>query len=329
MVVRPGFKIELVAAEPLVMDPVAFDWGNDGRLWVVEMADYPIGIDGLGKPGGRIRVLTDTDNDGRFDTSKIFLDHIPFPSGIMMWRSGILVSSAPDIFYAEDKDGDGVCDHREVLYTGFGQGNQQHRVNGFTWGLDNWVYCANGDSGGVIKSVRTGKSINLQSYDLRIQPDTGELDLQMGSTQFGRSRDDWDNWFGNSNTIPMWHYALQDHYLRRNPLVVFPGGRKQLNVDPGADKCFPVSQIELRFNEPFMKGHFTSACSAIIYRDELFGQQFAGNFFVSEPVHNIVHREIVSPDGVSFTSRRAEDERESEGRPRRGTLYRRHVSRRH
>src|SRR5687767_2292601 len=104
--VAPGFKIELVAAEPLIQDPVAFDWSADGRLWVVEMGDYPLGVDGKGKPGGVVRILEDVDRDGRYDKSTVFLDNLPFPSGITPWRNGVLITCAPDIFYAEDTDGD-------------------------------------------------------------------------------------------------------------------------------------------------------------------------------------------------------------------------------
>ncbi len=92
---RPGMVIELVAAEPLVMDPVAFDWGADGKLWVVEMADYPRGIDNEGAPGGRVRYLTDTDGDGEYDTSTLFLEGLPIPTGVMAWQSGVLITAAP------------------------------------------------------------------------------------------------------------------------------------------------------------------------------------------------------------------------------------------
>src|SRR5438445_2209104 len=149
--VRPGFTVELVVAEPLVQDPIAFAWGADGKLWVVEMGDYPLGVDGKGKPGGRIKFLESTKGDSKYDKATVFLDNLPFPTGVMPWRKGVLVTCAPDIFYAEDTDGDGKADKRVTLFTGFVQGNQQHRVNGLTWGLDNWVYGANGDSGGRIK----------------------------------------------------------------------------------------------------------------------------------------------------------------------------------
>jgi putative membrane-bound dehydrogenase-like protein len=219
IVLRPGMKVELVAAEPLVVDPVAFDWGPDGRLWVVEMRDYPNGMDGRGKPGGRVKVLDDDDGDGRYDRATLFLDELPFPTGVKVWREGVLITAAPDILFAKDTDGDGRADSVEKLYSGFGEGNQQHRVNGLRWGLDNWLHVGNGDSHGRVKSNRTGEVVNLSSRDTRIRPDDGRIEATSGNTQFGRERDDWDNWFGGNNSNPMWHYVLDDRYLRRNPHV--------------------------------------------------------------------------------------------------------------
>ena len=334
--VRPGFKVELVAAEPLVVDPVAFDWGPDGRLWVVEMRDYPNGItwakegDQFGVPGGRVKVLTDTNGDGKYDKADVFIDKIPFPTGVKVWRKGIIVTAAPQIFYVEDTNGDDKADIWLTLYEGFGEGNQQHRVNGLRWGLDNWLYVGNGDSGGVIKAIRAvlpaqpvgdeaptrraseGVEVNVNGRDLRIRPDTGEIDAQSGQTQFGRERDDWGNWFGGNNSNPMWHYTLEDHYLRRNPHLAPPSVRKQVSVSPGAAPVYPRSKTLARFNDHNMANRFTSACSQMIYRDELLGPEFYGNMFVCEPVHNLVSREIVSPQGSTFTSRRAEDEQQSE-----------------
>ena len=312
MVARPGFQVELVACEPLTMDPVAFAWGADGKLWVVEMADYPLGIDGKGMPGGRVRFLEDRDGDGRYDTSTLFLDGLRYPNGVMPWRRGVLVTCAPEIFYAEDTDGDGRADVRKPLYRGFGEGNPQHRVNGLRWGLDNWVYCANGDSGGGIESLVTGDKVNIGGRDFRIRPDEGLIEAQTGQSQFMRERDDWGNWFGNNNANPMYHYVLDDHYLRRNPHIAPPEPRAQVSLAPGAAPVFPASRTLPRFNDQNAANRFTSACSAIIYRDDLFGLDFIGNSFVSEPVHNLVHREVVFDDEFTFHSRRADDEQRSE-----------------
>jgi putative membrane-bound dehydrogenase-like protein len=309
---RPGFEVELVAAEPLVQDPVAFAWGPDGKLWVVEMGDYPLGVDGKGAPGGRVKYLEDTHGDGKYDKATLFLDGLHYPTGVLPWHKGVLITCAPDILYAEDTDGDGKADKVVSLYTGFQPGNPQHRINGLVWGLDNWLYCANGDSGGRVRSVKTGAEVEMRGRDLRVRPDDGGMEAESGQSQFGRSRDDWGDWFGCNNSNPMYHYVLSDHYLRRNPHVAAPELRLPVSVTPGAARVYPISRTLPRFNDPGAANHFTSACSVIVYRDELFGPAFANNTFVSEPVHNLIHRELMTPEGVSFKSRRAPDEQESE-----------------
>jgi putative membrane-bound dehydrogenase-like protein len=230
----------------------------------------------------------------------------------MPWRHGVLVSAAPEIFFAADTDGDGKADVRETLYRGFGEGNQQHRVNGFAWGLDNWIYLANGDSGGRIESLKTGKTIDISGRDLRIRPDTGDLDPQTGQTQFGRRRDDWGNWFSCTNSIPIRHVAIADHYLRRNPHYAPPAPLRVL-AHTRNTRLHPISRIlshwagyrPPRGNEPHF---FTSASGTCIYRDNLFGPRFVDNVFTCEPVHNMIHRQVLEADGTSFSSHRAPDE---------------------
>lgn len=316
--VTSGFRVELMAAEPLVIDPVAIDWDLAGRLWVVEMADYPLGMDGLGKPGGRVRVLEDTDGDGRYDRSTVFAEGLPFPNGILTWRDGVLVTAAPDVLYLRDSNGDGRADVREVLLTGFLEGNQQLRVNGLRWGLDNWVYCAAGGhhrghgAGTRIRSTRAGTEVALGSRDFRFRPDTGEFDPQSGPAQFGRNRDDWGRWFGTQNSWPLWHYVLPDHYLRRNPYFAAPDPVHQVMV-PMNPKVYPASRPEKRFHSFDQAGHFTSACGGMIYQDDLlFPSEPGMQAFVCEPFHNLVHREQIEDEGVTFAARRVPAEADSE-----------------
>ncbi|MCA9049849.1 MAG: HEAT repeat domain-containing protein, partial [Planctomycetaceae bacterium] len=315
--VRPGLKVELVAAEPLITDPVAFDWDINGRLWVVDMGGYPAGD---GKTG-RVRVLQDTDVDGQYDQATTFLDGLSFPSGIHPWRNGWLITCAPDIIYAEDTDGDFVADQQTVLYTGFTEGNQQHRINGMRWGLDGWLYLANGDSGGDVRTVHSvsdlkselsDQPINIRGRDLRIHPDTGAIETLSGQTQFGRERDDFGNWFGNNNSNPIWHYVLEERYLKRNPFATGLETKAQVAEIPGAAPVYPTSRTLDRFNDFGAANRFTSACSTSIYRDNLLGDEFYGNAFTCEPVHNLVSRLVIERDGISFKGRRAEDEQQSE-----------------
>ncbi len=179
------------------------------------MGDYPLGDDGKGKPGGVVRHLEDTDGDGRYDKSTVFLDGLGFPNGIIPWRNGVIVSCAPDILYAEDTDGDGRADRREVLFTGFPEANPQHRANGFEMGLDGWLYAADGGNA-VVKSIKTGATVALGRRDFRLRPDDGRFEPESGPSQFGRHRDDWGHWFGNDNSNWAWHFVLSDSDLRRN-----------------------------------------------------------------------------------------------------------------
>ena len=308
MHVKEGYEVELVACEPLVVDPVAIEWGMDGKLWVVEMADYPMGMDGKMKPGGRVKFLEDEDGDGKYEKATVFLDGLNFPNGILVWRKGAIVTAAPEIFYAEDTDGDGRADKRETLYRGFKEGNLQLRVNGLRLGLDGWVYCANGWSGGVAVSEKTGAKVDLSGRDLRIKPDTGEVEAIAGVSQFGRNQDDWGNWFGTDNSHPLFHYVLDDRYIRRNPYVAGPDAKRQL-LTPANPKVFPRSRGQKRFHSFEHAGHFTSACSGQVYRDGLlFGRSDGTHAFVCEPVHNLVQHVVLREDGVSFVAGRAADE---------------------
>lgn len=312
--VRPGMQAELVAAEPLVQDPVDIAWGADGRLWVVEMTDYPLGADG--KPAGRVRILEDTDRDGIYDASSLFLEGLSYPNSVMPWRDGALVISVPDILYAEDSDNDGRADIKRRLLTGFHQGNPQHLVAGFAWGLDQWIYTAHGN--GQIQSVNqftdtpNAPGTNLSGFDFRFEPDSQQVQPEFGQSQYRRTRDDWGNWFGSDNSRPGWHYALEYKYLKNNPSYIPPRIDVPMTTPAYAGPVFPASKTLSRLNDYSRANQFTSVCSLIIYRDNYLGDEFYGNSFLCEPVHNLVSRAVLEPAGATFKSARAPDERDSE-----------------
>ncbi len=309
---KPEFEVQLVAAEPLVQSPVAIDWDARGRLWVCEMFDYPTGVDENWKPGGRIKILSDSDGDGRYDKATVFLDGLPFPTGVMAWRKGVLICAAPDIIYAEDTDGDGRADVVKKLFTGFVTDNYQARVNGLALGLDNWIHGANGLLGGRIRGGAITGEVDIRGRDFRMHPDTGAFEPVAGLTQHGRVRDDWGHWFGCDNSRALFHFPLPEHYARRNPQVAAPPPSVNVPVYPDSNRVFPISRGLERFYEPASAGRVTSGCGLGIYRDSLLGETLRGNAFTCEPVHNLVHREVLATDGLTFTSRRAEEERASE-----------------
>lgn len=310
--VRPGFQAELIASEPLVADPIRVDWDAFGRLWVVEMGDYPLGEDNQGRPSGRIKRLEDTDGDGVFDHAHLFLGGLRHPTGLAPWKNGLLISTVPDIIYAEDTDGDGKADKKEVLFTGFRNWNSQHLVNGFCYGLDGWFYGANGDSGGRVSRPGTTKEFDMSGRDFRFRPETGEFETLPGQTQNGRWRDDWGNWFGNNNPNWLFHYFLPESYFARNPNLPVPSARHNTANYAESTRVYPASPTARRLNWPDLIDTVTSACDPMPYRDDLFGPDYATSVFMCEPANNVVHREILETDGVTFSSHRATDEQQSE-----------------
>lgn len=307
---RAGTAVDLVVAEPLVTSPVAIDFGPDGRLWVAEMYDYPQGLDGNYQPGGRIRLVEASQGDGRFDKSSVFLEGIPFPTGITVWRRGVLVCAAPDILYAEDSDGDGRADVVKKLYSGFGTHNYQARVNSLEYGLDGWVYGSCGLFGGRITSFN-GSVLELGDQDFRIQPDTGAIEPATGRTQQGRPRDDAGNWFGCDNSTLCRHYPLMDHDVRRNPQVAPPPAAFFAGLGEEPFRLYPAREIQL-FKLSGPSGRATAACGLGVYRDDLLGPEFRGNVFTCEPVNLVVHRLQLVPQNSSFAGQRGAGEEQSE-----------------
>jgi putative membrane-bound dehydrogenase-like protein len=304
--VPEGFAVDLVASEPNIMDPVAFDWDANGNLWIAEMADYP---EGNGASGGRIRVLLDEDGDGRYETSRLFAEGLSFPNGILTWRDGIIVTVAPEVLFLRDTNGDGKADHREVLLSGFGTGNQQLRVNGLRWGLDNRVYLAAGghtrdfQRDTLIKSHRDNKEIAIGSRDASFNPDTGDLRPESGPSQFGRVRDDWGRWFGVQNSHPLWHYVIPDHMIARNPAYSV-NEVKNILIPPNPT-VYATSPSTRLYHGAMQAGQITSACGQEIYRDTLlFPANEITHSFTCEPSYNLLFHLELKEDGSTFAATR-------------------------
>ena len=307
--VPKGYKIELVANEPLVKDPVAIDWSTDGSIWIAEMADYPSGENGV---SGRIVKLVDNDGNHLPDKREVLIEEISFPTGVMSWGRGVIITAGGRILYAEDLNGDGGADLIEDWFTGFVEDNQQLRVNSLRWGLDGWIYCASGGHHAgfglntVITSVKSGEKFKLGSRDFRFRPD-GSFEPIAGPSQFGRVRDNDGNWFGVQNANPLWHYVLQDHYHKRNPDIAAPDPRKMLRGK--SPKVYSAGKAQKRFHGFDMIGRYTSACGISIYRDNQLFDHPEGTMsaFTCEPFSNLVQRHILTDHGPTYIAERADD----------------------
>ena len=298
-------SIELVAAEPQLDSPVAISWDGDGAMFVAEMIDYP-----LGPTSGRIRLLQDRDGDGLYEHATVFAEGLRFPNGVLAARGGVFVTAAPDILFLKDTNGDGKADEKRVVLTGFGEGNQQLRANGLTWGLDNWIYGANGRSDGNVRAPDDppSKAVSIRGRDFRFRPDAAKFESTSGCSQFGQSSDDWGNRFLSWNTIPIRHVLFDQQFLERNGRLGTYAVRDIADPsDTGA--VFPKSPRPTTFNRE--RTDFYNALAGLtIYRGDALGAEYRGNAFVGESLTNLVHRRALAPEGATFVSRRPDHGRE-------------------
>ncbi len=294
-----GYRIELVAAEPLVEAPVVFEFGPDGRLWVVEMRGYMRDADGAGErePIGRIKVLTDDDGDGRMDRAEIFLDGLVMPRGIALWRDGLLVIEPPHLFFARDTDGDGRADRSELVASGFaGEDNPEHAGNGLLFALDNTFAC----SQHPFRFVVDGAS-------LRAEPVSPH-------GQWGLSEDALGRLYYSPNSDPLLVDLLPKQHAARNP-----SQRNFEGVPARAARDMRVhpSHLTPGVNRGYQRGvlrdgrlaEFTGACSPHVHEGRAMGADMEGCALVCEVAGNLVHRYRLTEEDGRIVATPADDGR--------------------
>lgn len=309
---EPGLRIELVAAEPLISDPVAFAFDEQRRLYVVENRGYPDPLEGKPAPAvGCIALLEDTDGDGRYDRRREFATGLTYPNGIMPWRGGVFVTCAPDIYYLKDTDGDGSADVRRVVLTGFDTSKTtQLRVSHPTLGFDGKIYVTSGLTGGKVTSPEHPErpAVTFTPADGRFDPETLVFERTGGRGQFGLSFDDFGRRFIVSNRHPVLHVVLEPWQLRRNPHLAFSEMTQEVSKVEASAKVFPISRtyITADFHPSLMgkphTGTFTSACSVLVFGGTGLTPEHVGNVFICEPAQNLVQRQVMRPEGASFRS---------------------------
>ena len=326
---QDGFHVELVAAEPQVVDPVDIAFDENGDLWVAEMLDYPFDPKDGDAPRSRIRFLEDRDGDGVYETATIFADQLPHVSSVLPWKGGVLAAAAPDIFFFKDTDGDHKADVKQVLFTGFDdQVSPEARVNNLRYGIDNWIYAANsGRPGAITSPLHPGKpGVVVRGYDFRFRPGAGRWEPAAGGTQFGMSFDEWGNRFGSRNTIFLSHAVLPARYILRSRFFT-PASMMQFTAghDDNENVIYPLTQPQQwriertqarrkRYEETrpgrveHLWGRFSAATGATVYVGDNFPPEMVGNIFVGEVNGNLVRRSVMTQAGASFRARRSPDE---------------------
>jgi len=315
--VADGFKIEMIASEPLLSDPVDMEIDEYGRLYVVEMHGYPLDKGG----SGNVVLLSDTDGDGKMDKRTVFKEGLALPNSIMRWKKGVLVTDAPNILYLEDTNGDGRADITDTLLHGFAVTNPQHMANNPVYGLDNWIYVANqesvstreykkefGDEGSEIayygqpNAPKLPKNGNGRS--IRFHPDSKQIEMASSECQFGHTFDEWGHRFGCNNSNQGYQEVIANRYFERNPDLLISDAKQDMSDHQNAAEVFPTTTHPDR--QIFTNvGVMTSACGLISYLGDAFPAPYNTNItFVAEPVSNLMHVDVLKDSGASFTASR-------------------------
>jgi putative membrane-bound dehydrogenase-like protein len=317
----PDHQIELVAAEPDVVDPVHIAFDHRGRMWVCEYSDYPNGPDPEQPGKSRIRILTDADSDGRYDNPVTFADQLLFANGLMPWKDGVIATVSGRVLFLRDTDGDDRCDDTQEWFVGFTEENPQLRANHPTFALDGWVYVANGLRGGnvvrgkdwerafgeegakpqadaEIGEVGGEEMIAIGGRDFRFHPITGAAEAVTGVGQFGLAFDDYGNRFVCDNRHPCRQIMFEDWHLKRNPHVTIPEVMHDVLKAGEESRLYPISRTWTTSN--LHANQFTAACGLCIYRGTALAPELYGSAFVCDPTANLVHAERLVPDGATF-----------------------------
>ena len=351
-----GFRMEVIASEPLISSPSAVAWDERGRMFVSELHGYNLAgqldIDELNKTGtldtqvrrvqadekfkkaaergtfGVVKMLSDTDGDGRMDAATVWASDLPPAYGLVPARGGVIVACAPHIIYLADRDGDGKAEVRETLFTGFPTGELERGINAPQLGADGWIYFGRGWGGGRITGPHLPAPVDLPGSDFRIRADGSAIEAVTGSTHtFGFAMTDAGDRFTVNTTIPGIYIApLPWRYLARNPDAATPtleaatGDRHAYSIarphpwrQKRADDPAYFAYYRSRYGpaESEADGWFTAACGPLVYQDHVL-PGLTGQYFVAEPSGNLIHRALIRPEGSALTLVRAPGEERSD-----------------
>ena len=289
--VTAGFRLELVAAEPLVREPVAISFDADGRLWVAEMRGYMPDVDGKGEdqPVGDIVVLEDSKGDGKYDKSTVFLDHLVLPRAIACIGDGVLVAEPPNVWFCRSTTGKLKCDQKILVTSTYcSRAAVEHTANGLMPAMDNWIYSAD-------------STMRFRYENGRFSTGTTRSRGQWGITQ-----DDLGRLFYNSNSD-----FLRGDLVPCYAALAHAGKGPGLGVQIVKDQTCWSARVNPGVNRGYQKGSLredgrlatcTAACGPVIYRGDNFPPEFEGNAFICEPAGNLITRRILKEENGTISA---------------------------
>jgi len=282
MQLPPGFKAELVAAEPDVVNPTAMTFDERGRIWICESVEYPRKSTGPGKD--RIKILEDKDHDGKFETVKIFAEGLNIPCGVLLGNGGVYVTNSPDVLFLKDNDGDDKADTREVLFTGFGREDTHELPNSLTWGPDGWLYGMNGVFNPArVTSPSDGKTYEFTCAIWRYHPLTKKFELfaEGTSNPWGLDFNRQGDWFLSCCVIDHMFHMTQSGYYQRQ------GG-------PYPPMTFALPSITTQNHQK------AAYAGLVIYDADAYPESFRGKLLMGNLHGSAINTDVLSRNGSTY-----------------------------
>jgi mono/diheme cytochrome c family protein/glucose/arabinose dehydrogenase len=302
----PGYRLELVASEPLIQDPVAIDWDADGRMWAIEMPGYMLDMQARNEldPTGRVVVFEDANGDGTLDRRTVFADGLVLPRALKVVDRGVLVGEPPNLWLMQDADGDLRMDGKTLVTDRYGRrdANVEHNANSLLWALDNRLHTS-----------------EVDTY-FRFTAGRFEVLRTLARGQWGATQDDAGRIYRNTNSSALHVDLVPTPYFARQGTMARTRGSYEFLGGPGGDlnetwPARPTPGVNRGYQTGVLRddgrlASFTAVAAPTVYRGDRLPSELQGSVFVVEPSGNLVSRIIVSDDGRTLRGRKAYDRRE-------------------
>ncbi len=298
-----NYEAQLVAAEPLILDPVEVTWDAKGRMYVADMLDYPLGPPNQGDPWlSRIVQLIDMDGDGKMDNAVTFAEHVDHVQGLLPYKDGLIATTRSEVLFMRDTDGDGKADVIEPLIKGFNPRHAQLQVSAPRWGLDGCVHFNNGlDAKEIYSTTDPTTVVAVPRSNFKWDPRTGKITPTGGVGQYGGAFDDWGHHFYCSNRNPLMFTVMPYEAMVRNPHAGITQNYEDIAPSGAETRVYPVKITHTTADAH--AGTNTAACGLGVYRGDLM-PELKNNVFVCDPTGQLITRYKVEPNGASLKATR-------------------------
>ena len=299
------YSLSLFATEPEIVKPIAFAFDERGRMWIAETVDYPNEPLG-GKPGDdRIRIIEDTNGDGRADKFTLFADHLNIPTSIVFGNGGLIVAQPPHILFLKDTDGDDKADERKILSTGWGQTDTHATLSNLQYGMDNYIWGVVGYSG--FKGEINGKQFAFAQAAFRFKPDGSDFEVMTGSTNntWGLGFSETFDVFGSTaNNDPSWNMAIANRYFDGIEGLPTPGQRGVGSGYQSIAAFYAVHPLTPYIRQVDVFNGYTAGAGHYLYTARSFPKEYWNRVaFINEPTAHVIGQGIVEKQGAGFVTR--------------------------